>query len=445
MAAGSEEDGEVRTDVYDGQKEERRLREEEAGGGKKEGEEKEDVDSNAMWNTLYKIGGALEPLMPSDRNSNGVCPKSATDSCPSGHQLKQCKTGQGFFCEQCSDKTFQPNENWMGDKCRLRRNCRKANMYYLDEGSTTRNANCACIDGYHFPNEDQRACFSNPICQKGYAPGMYGNCESCQKKGMFSDTVGRVKKCKPLTNCEKRGRCTDVKSNGQFDNICGPKVTDLSTCKEIEPSSSSSDVLKIAIPAGIIGALLLIILFIFFVRRKKYRRQQSSKRVLTVEEMDELKLRITKASDRDPAVCKKVLTTSCSFIEERIERQIWDLARELFRPHHIDGKYELIVDKYKESQAKYTVNGYLLEWRDWRGDSKDAVAELFRCLRQVKRDDIINEICACLRNDIEFSEDSQRQSRHSSNKKSMRDECVYIFFPCCYGGKEKSSSSSSSS
>lgn len=47
-------------------------------------------------------------------------------------------------------------------------------MRYADYGSTVRDAVCACMEGYHFPNEDQRACVPNKLCPKGTAPGIYG-------------------------------------------------------------------------------------------------------------------------------------------------------------------------------------------------------------------------------------------------------------------------------
>ena len=42
-----------------------------------------------------------------------------------------------------------------------------------------------------------------------------------------------------------------------------------------------------------------------------------------------------------------MLSKSVFVVEERIERQIWTLAQELYRSHPVKGKYELIVEKYK--------------------------------------------------------------------------------------------------
>ena len=47
-------------------------------------------------------------------------------------------------------------------------------MRYKDHGSTTRDADCECNEGFHFENVDQRACVPNRECRKGYGQGEYG-------------------------------------------------------------------------------------------------------------------------------------------------------------------------------------------------------------------------------------------------------------------------------
>lgn len=47
-------------------------------------------------------------------------------------------------------------------------------MRYKDHGSTTRDADCECVEGFHFENVDQRACVPNRSCSKGYGQGEYG-------------------------------------------------------------------------------------------------------------------------------------------------------------------------------------------------------------------------------------------------------------------------------
>ncbi|CAL1535388.1 unnamed protein product [Lymnaea stagnalis] len=400
-----------------------------------------DDSLNKIWNVFYEVKAILNPIMASDNDKDkGVCPKSTGDSCPSGHMLVQCDSNNRYQCKQCSEKTFQPNENWIGDKCRLRQQCDKPHMKHQDHGSTVRDAKCACEDGYHFSNEDQRICLRNPECPKGTAPGTYGTCEPCIKMNMYSDEVGRMKKCKPLTNCEKQHRCTLVPSKGDADNHCGSIVKDLNTCEELNPPHSGSpELLHYAIIGGVVAILLLVvILLIYFCFRRRQLRRQYNQRALTEAEVEQLRVKVVKDCDKDPALHKKVLSTSFSFIEERIDRQIWTLAQELFRFHPKQGHYEVIVEKYKDSQAKYTVNGYLQEWKMWKGDSKDSVGELFRCLRQVKRDDIVNEICMCLRKDVDYHTDVEFQNGY--HKQSLKDECTYIFFPCFYHKKEKSPS-----
>ncbi|KAH9515584.1 hypothetical protein Btru_011485 [Bulinus truncatus] len=317
--------------------------------------------------------------------------------------------------------------------------CNKTHMKYAFVGSSVQDARCSCDDGYHFPNEDERACVPNTECPKGTSPGTYGSCEPCLAKNMYSDTVGKIKKCKPLTNCEKQNRCVIVPSNGEYDNECGPIVKDLGTCEELNPpSTSSTDIVHYAVIGSIAFTFLLVVaLLLFFFCRRKSIRRHNNQRALTEAEMDQLRQKVIKESEKEQIFGKKVLTTSFSFIEERIDRQIWTLAQELFRSHPKPGHFEHIVDKYKDSQAKYTVNGYLQEWKQWKGDNNDAVGELFRCLRQVKRDDIANEICMCLRKDVDYNTDGDFHTGYNY-RQSLKDECVYIFFPCIYQANEKS-------
>ncbi|GFS07134.1 tumor necrosis factor receptor superfamily member 11B-like [Elysia marginata] len=278
----------------------------------------------------------------------------------SGHELSRCPKGEGYYCKQCGRDSFQPNENWWGDNCRYRKRCDRQNMRYADIGSTIRDAVCACMQGYHFLGEDQRFCIPNEDCPKGKEPGIYGQCEDCLPKHMYSDTVGATKKCKPLTNCEKQHRCTASPSDGTMDNVCGPVVKDLETCEALRPHSSSSFTVY-AIAGGVAGGvtlLLLLLLLLFFLKRrstlrrerwgmKSHDKEKGRGRGLNDNDKEELRLALLKESDRDPALCKKVLQTTRSFVEERIERQIWHLAQELFRVHPKQGQFERIVKKYK--------------------------------------------------------------------------------------------------
>ena len=47
-------------------------------------------------------------------------------------------------------------------------------MQYKDPGSKIKDAECKCEEGFHFENEDQRACVPNKICAKGYGQGLFG-------------------------------------------------------------------------------------------------------------------------------------------------------------------------------------------------------------------------------------------------------------------------------
>ncbi|XP_076472617.1 uncharacterized protein LOC143302016 [Babylonia areolata] len=361
----------------------------------------------------------------------------------------------GYQCRQCSALSFQPNENWLGDRCRLRRACGKPFMRYKDHGSTTKDADCACMEGYHFENVDQRACVPNQKCGKGYGQGEYGVCVKCIDQHMYSSTVDRVHKCKPLTNCEKQSRCTITKSNGLVDNECGPVVRDVLSCDDPQPppKAQTGDPTLFIIAGGVLGSILLvlcILVVIFIVRRSSLRRRRYAQKPLSPEQLDELKVKILKECEQRGDLCKKVLSKSVFMVEERIERQIWTLAQELYRSHPTQGKYEHIVEKYKESQHKYAVNGYLQEWKAWRGESKEALGELFHCLARSKRDDIVYEICNGFRHDVGFDTDMEAQLEDDEEgtfkaKHSCWDDVVEVFCPCCACCQPSSSSSSYSS
>ncbi|XP_070207352.1 uncharacterized protein [Littorina saxatilis] len=318
-------------------------------------------------------------------------------------------------------------------------------MRYKDHGSTTHDADCDCLDGFHFENEDQRACVPNRYCEKGYGQSEYGRCVKCIDQHMYSDTRDRIHRCKPLTNCEKQSRCNVSKSNGTRDNVCGPKVADVKMCEEPQAalSEDTGDTRMYVIAGGVIGSVflvILILLIIFIVRRNSIRRRKYAQRPLSQDQLEELKLKILKECERDSALCKKVLSKSVFVVEERIERQIWGLAQELYRSHSIQGKYELIVEKYKDSQHKYAVNGYLQEWKSWRGENKEAVAELFRCLRHCKRDDIVYEICNGLRQDVGYETEIEAQLGQEGSLKSKQnclDELNEVFCPCIRGKEVK--------
>ncbi|KAK7497929.1 hypothetical protein BaRGS_00010800 [Batillaria attramentaria] len=315
--------------------------------------------------------------------------------------------------------------------------CLKPHMRYKDPGSTTKDADCECVEGFHFENEDQRACVPNRPCGKGYGQGSYGVCVKCIDQHMYSDTNDKTQKCKPLTNCEKQSRCTITKSNGTFDNICGPKVADVKSCDDPQPpaSQASSDIRTYIIAGGVVGSILLIVfilLIIFIVRRYSYQRRKYAQKPLSPDQLEELKQKILKECERESALCKKVLSKSVFVVEERIERQIWTLAQEMYRSHPV-----------QESQHKYAVNGYLQEWKSWRGENKEAVAELFRCLRQCKRDDIVYEICNGLRHDVGYEADLEAQLEEegacNKAKHNLMDELMYAFCPCAQkkSGDEK--------
>ena len=47
--------------------------------------------------------------------------------------------------------------------------------------------------------------------------------------------------------------------------------------------------------------------------------------------------------------------------------------------------------------AKYAINGYMNDWRGWKGDTSEAVEELIKSLNTIKREDIVYKIVNKLR------------------------------------------------
>ena len=52
---------------------------------------------------------------------------------------------------------------------------------------------------------------------------------------------------------------------------------------------------------------------------------------------------------------------------------------------------------YSGQSAKYAINGYMNDWRSWKGDTSEAVEELVKALNFVKREDIVYKIANKLR------------------------------------------------
>ena len=67
-------------------------------------------------------------------------------------------------------------------------------MRYKDHGSTTRDADCECAEGFHFENVDQRACVPNRSCSKGYGQGEYGT-------GICVSVLSLCVACMPDRSC----------------------------------------------------------------------------------------------------------------------------------------------------------------------------------------------------------------------------------------------------
>ncbi|KAK3105348.1 hypothetical protein FSP39_023184 [Pinctada imbricata] len=274
-------------------------------------------------------------------------------------------------------------------------------MRYADVGSTIRNADCSCKRGYHFEGNDQRACVPNRECDKGYGQGLYGQCEKCIVKNMYSDKRDTLQPCRPLTNCEKQKRCTLKKSNGTHDNRCSSYVVkDTSTCGEAAPpdpltgnnDGSNVPIIASCAAVGVIVLFVLLLFLILFVLWRRKRAKMASD-PLTKEQFDTLLDRIVTRAEGDEPYSRKVIAASFREIEDRIDKQIWALAQELFREHMQPAMYEVIVEKYKERDHKYAVNGYLQDWREWKGENSESIRHLFTCLHQIGREDIMYEIC----------------------------------------------------
>ncbi|XP_062597285.1 uncharacterized protein LOC134258736 isoform X4 [Saccostrea cucullata] len=331
--------------------------------------------------------------------TSSKCSKS-TSYCPSGHYYETCPQDKGARCVQCDSKSYQPDRNGPLDKCKAKTTCDRQNMEYADQGSALRDAKCRCAPGYHFLNTDQTHCVPNNVCPVGWGQTDYGSCEDCHKRNMYSDKADKVQRCQVLRNCEKENRCTKRRSNGTFNNECDQPTKDISNCTNPGPATGSHRALQSSASAPIyagaaVGAIIFLVLIFFLVMFLlwKRRRAQSKDDALSRDQIDSLLERIVTRSEGDESYSRKVIAASFREIEDRIDRQIWKLPQELFREHMQPAMYEVIVEKYKEKDHKYAINGYLQDWREWKGENSEAISHLFKCLRLVEREDIVYEIC----------------------------------------------------
>ncbi|XP_052083299.1 uncharacterized protein LOC127720635 isoform X5 [Mytilus californianus] len=373
--------------------------------------------------------------------------KADLKECSPGHEMLKCKgtgTDLKYYCQQCSDTAFQPNANRYGDRCRLRKACLNQFMRYRDYGSTTRDAMCKCEPGYHFESTDQRACVQNNYCDRGYGQTDYGSCERCVVGSTYSDKKDKLQRCKTVTNCEKDKRCTIKRSNGTGDNVCSTyRVKNPSKdCANPPPvharNEQNGGLSEGAIAGIVLGVLAIIVivvlLFLFLLHRRRKARAKNDQ--IDPDHLERLASQIVERSAKEEPYRRKVLTASMREIEDNINKQIWSLPQELFRNHFQDAKYELVVEKYKDKDHKYAINGYMQDWREWREEAGDAVQELFACLKKVKREDIIYKICSKFREaypevviDAETQLENGVVSRRS--KRQNKEGVMDVLFPCC--------------
>ncbi|XP_048751025.1 uncharacterized protein LOC125662722 isoform X3 [Ostrea edulis] len=331
--------------------------------------------------------------------TSSKCSKDTT-YCPSGHYYEACAQDKGARCVQCDSRSYQPDRNGPLDKCKTKTTCDRRHMEYADRGSTVRDAKCRCSPGYHFLNSDHTHCVGNTVCPVGKGQTDYGQCEDCHKRNMYSDRADTVQRCQVLRNCEKENRCTKRRSNGTFNNECDLPTKDISNCTDPRPMTDQQKALQSRTAAPIfagaaVGAIVLLVLIFFLIMFLlwKRRRAQSKEDALSRDQIESLLERIVTRSEGDEPYSRKVIAAAFREIEDRIDRQIWKLPQELFREHMQPAMYEVIVEKYKEKDHKYAINGYLQDWREWKGENSEAINHLFKCLRLVEREDIVYEIC----------------------------------------------------
>nr|XP_022340513.1 uncharacterized protein LOC111135083 isoform X9 [Crassostrea virginica] len=351
------------------------------------------------------------------------CSKETT-FCPSGHYFEACDKENEARCVQCDSKSYQPDRNGPMDKCKTKTQCDRPNMGYADRGSTVRDAKCRCNPGFHFRKGDHTLCIPNRECPIGYGQTDYGDCENCHQRNMYSDQPDKIQRCQVLRNCEKENRCTKLRSDGTFNNVCDKYPTkDISNCTDPRPMANSHKALTSngAAPlyaGAAVGAIffLVVIFFLVMFLLWKRRRAQSKEDALSRDQIESLLERIVTRSEGDEPYSRKgnnviglaeikneffnfvisvflVIAAAFREIEDRIDRQIWKLPQELFREHMQPAMYEVIVEKYKDKDHKYAINGYLQDWREWKGENSEAISHLFKCLRLVEREDIVYEIC----------------------------------------------------
>ncbi|KAL0603525.1 Tumor necrosis factor receptor superfamily member 9 [Plecturocebus cupreus] len=166
-----------------------------------------------MGSSYYNIVATLLLVLNFERTRSlqNLC-----SNCPAG---TFCGNNKNQTCIPCPPNSFSS----VGGQrvCVLCRLC-KGVFRTRKACSSTSNAECDCISGFHCLGAGCRMC--EPDCKQGQELTKEG-CKDCAF-GTFNDQKHGV--CRPWTNCSLDGKSVLVNGTKERDVVCGPSPTDVS-------------------------------------------------------------------------------------------------------------------------------------------------------------------------------------------------------------------------
>uniref|UniRef100_A0A8C5KLM4 Tumor necrosis factor receptor superfamily, member 9 n=1 Tax=Jaculus jaculus TaxID=51337 RepID=A0A8C5KLM4_JACJA len=176
--------------------------------------------------------------------------RSVKDSCDKCEAGTFCEKSQGPSCTPCPPESYSSTNGQR--TCDICKRCE--GIFQIKKPcSSTSNAQCECISGYHCLGSECSRC--EPDCRPGQGLTKDG-CKDCYV-GTFNDQKGGI--CQPWTNCSLNGTTVHMNGTKIKDVVCG------STTKHVSPLAlAEGHSLKIVtfFLALTLATLLFLVLFV---------------------------------------------------------------------------------------------------------------------------------------------------------------------------------------
>ncbi|XP_008056701.1 tumor necrosis factor receptor superfamily member 9 [Carlito syrichta] len=164
-----------------------------------------------MGNGYYHLVATLLLVMNPERT------KSMQDSCSNCPAGTFCGKNNNSICIPCPSNSFSSTSGQR--HCNICKQC--VGVFRIRKAcSTTSNAECVCISGYHCLEAGCTMCAKD--CEQGQELTTEG-CKDC-RFGTFNDEKHGI--CQPWTNCSLDGKYVLVHGTKKSDVVCGPVPAD---------------------------------------------------------------------------------------------------------------------------------------------------------------------------------------------------------------------------